>query len=67
MDNVDESAESFMKGLEGAAAIVSMLDTITQGLEARGWDSRPAQEAAINAFNNIAEIQVAEINAGLRG
>lgn len=63
----DDFAEGFLKGLEGAAAIVSMVDTIRQGLEARGWDSLYAQQAAINALNNIAKIQIAEINAGLRG
>ena len=64
--NEDDLAESFLKGLEGAAAIVSMVDTIRQVLEDRGWDSQLAQQAAINAFNNIAKIQIAEINAGLR-
>lgn len=55
-----------MRGLEGAASIVTMMDTIKQGLEARGWDAPFAQQAAINAFNNIAAMQVAEINAGLK-
>ena len=62
----DDLAESFLKGLEGAAAIVSMVDTIKHGLEARGWDSQLAQQAAINTLNNIAKIQIAEINAGIR-
>lgn len=67
MSNMNDSAESFMRGLEGAASLVSMLDTIKQGLEARGWNTSFAQQAAISVFNDIATIQVAEINAGLRG
>ena len=66
VDNMDDPTESFMRGLEGAASIVTMMDTIKQGLEARGWDAPFAQQAAINAFNNIAAMQVAEINAGLK-
>lgn len=63
---MDDPTESFIRGLEGAATIVSMLDTIKQGLEAKGWDAPFAQQAAINAFNNIAAMQIAEINAGLK-